>query len=317
MKTLKITLAIATITIIGFFLIKWIVNIDTATDAKPPKNQYTDEIQINIDSVGKLPVNAFCVERFKEIQSEINSYYINGLLGITPYQDNGIWKDRKDDNHNDQWNNILSKNLYTSYTNKFIDQAMLVFNNIEWKVDDIRIIKLEATRLRGSNYLEPNSPYAESLNKINAILAKYDEINLFISNSNSFVFNDYVLNNKFPDLSDKINISHNYISNKLDNDYVNNCLRLKSDLEGIPLKFLDEHFRYLWKKTNDNAWQYRSYSTQSYYASNVFTPLRNQIDAIDNDIYKIDASVFNNRYYRLDTLLNGYNERSFDYYFKN
>jgi hypothetical protein len=316
MKTLKITLAIAAISTIGFFLIKWIVNIDTAANAKPPKNQYTDEIQVNIDSIEKLPVNAFCVERFTEIQSEINQYYSNGLLGITPYQENGIWKDRKDDNHNDQWNNILSKNLYTAYTNKFIDQAMLVFNNIEWKVDDIKIIKLESTRLRGSSYLESNSPYAKSLNNINDILAKYDEINLFISNCNGSVPNNFVLNNNFPDLSDKINRSRNYISNKLDNKYVNNCLRLKIGLEDIPLKLFDEHFRYLWKKTNDNAWKYRSYSTQADYASNISTPLRNQIDAIDNDIYKIDDAVFNNRYYRLDTLLNGYNNRSFDHYFK-
>jgi len=313
MKAIKIILAIVVIAVIGFFVTKWSINIVPPKYIDLPKNQYTDRDSIMIDSLERIPVDKFCKEYYLKVQATIDEDFRNGSLGLTSYKEDNIWKEKKDDNLNNQWNEILSKNLYSAYAPKFIEQAIYVFSRSEWKNDDLKFIRNEVKNLRSSAYLG-STGLVTSLDKINNIIAKYDEINNFINACKGYEYSNYNLESTFPDVSENINKSKVYIANNLDNSYVNNCTRLKEGLRSIPKILFDKHISYLTKKINDNRARYSEFNYQYDYSNTIYTPLRKQIDALNNDIYGIGDDDFNNGYNSLSKRLSDFNRDATNYY---
>lgn len=313
MKAVKIILTIVVVAIIGFFVTKWLINFIPPKDADLPKNQYTERDSILIDSLKKMPENKFCKEYYLKVQATIAEDYRNGSLGLTSYKDGSIWKEKNDDNLNNQWKEILSKDLYSAYAPKFVEQAMYVFSRSEWKNDDLKFIRNEVKNLKSSAYLG-STGLVTSFDEINTILAKYDEINNFINACKGFTYSNYELQSTFPDVSEKIQKSKAYITNNLDNSYVNNCTRLKEGLPAIPKILFDKHINYLSKKINDNGARYSEFNYQSDYSNTIYTPLRNQVDALNNDIYGIGDYVFSNGYNSVYNLLSDFNREATNYY---
>lgn len=313
MKAVKIILAIVVVAIIGFFVTKWIINIEPPPDIDLPKNQYTERIESEIDSLKKMPENKFCKEYYLKVQATIAEDYRNGSLGLTSYKDGSIWKEKKDDNLNNQWNEILCKNLYSAYAPKFVEQAMYVFSRSEWKNVDLKFIRDEVKNLKSSAYLG-STGLVTSFDEINTILAKYDEINNFINACKGYAYSNYNLASTFPDVNKKIHKSRAYITNNLDNTYVNNCTYLKNELQKIPKILFDKHISYLTKKIKINGPKYNEFNLQPDYSNTIYTPLRNQVDALDNDIYGIGDDVFTKAYKSLYSLLRNYNRDATDYY---
>ena len=314
MKTVKIILAIVVVAIIGIFVTKLSKNIPPKPPKPPidlPKNQYTERDSIMIDSLKRIPVDKFCKVYYLKVQATIDEDFRNGSLGLTSYKEGNIWKEKKDDNLNNQWNEILSRDLYSAYASKFVDQAMFVFNGSTWSNQDLKFIRDELNELMNSSYYEQSS---RVFNPIKDILSKYDEINNFINACKGYTFSNYDLEITFPDVSEKIQKSKAYITNNLDNSYVNNCTRLKEGLQAIPKILFDKHISYLTKKVNDNGARYSEFNYQSDYSNTIYTPLRNQVDALNNDIYGIGDNVFNNAYHSVYNLLSDYNREATNYY---
>jgi len=305
MKALKIILAVIVVGIIGFFVWKWSGQGGPGelSDIKPPTNPYTTRIEREIDSLSKIPSNAFCKEFYQGIQYRITDYYKQGFLG----------KSTKD---NTQWEEILSKNLYSAYAPKFAEQALYVFNGSEWKIENLTFIRSELNTLQHSTYLEGGSSVDDSFGNIRAILMKYDEIVGFISSCKGFSYSNFDIGTSFPvsDVSSKIQKSKAYLSNGLDNIYVNNCTRLKKDLLDIPQTLFFKHISYLQSKIQQNSGRYETYNYQSDYSNIIFTPLKNQIDALDNNIYGVSESTFNSNYSSLDNMLTADNRNATDYF---
>ena len=300
MKSIKIILAIVVVAIIGFFVTKWLINIDPVPPINLPKNQYTERIESEIDSLKKMPESKFCQKYYNDVQYRINDYFNQGFLG-------------NNESDNSQWQEILLKNLYSAYAPKFVEQAMYVFSRSVWKDDDLDSIRSEVKNLKSSAYLG-STGLVTSFDTINTILAKYDEINNFIKACKEYTYSNYDLESTFPDVSDKIQKSRAYITNNLDNSYVNNCTRLKEGLQAIPKILFDKHISYLTKKINDNGARYSEFNYQSDYSNTIYTPLRNQVDAVNNDIYGISDNAFGNGYNSVYNLLSGYNRDATDYY---
>ncbi len=301
MKSVKIILGVSVLAIIVFFVLKWFVDIDKPPPPPLPINQQTEFIETEIDSLKKIPDNVFCQNFYLEIQACINDYHNDKTLG-----------DSKSDN--DQWKEILSKNLYSAYAPKFAEQAMSVFTHSEWNSANLSFIRSEERTLQSSSYLDASSPVASSFKTIREILAKYDEITGFISTCNSFSYSSLGLNDHFPDVSDKISKSRTYLENDLDNIYVNNCTRLKNELIQIPKNLFDIHISYLSQKINYYGGRYTEYRFQSDYSSNIYTPLRDQVYELNNEMYHIDDTDFNDGYYELGEALKKYNSQAYDYY---
>jgi len=300
-KTIKIILPIALFALIGFFVWAWMIPPMPVPNVPPPTNQYVSNIEGEITELANMSVNNFSVNAYKDIQYHIEDNYKKRFLG-------------SNESDNNQWKEILSKNLYSAYVPKFIEQSKFVLNGSAWKVADLKFIRTEVGTLKISVYLQQDSPVAREFKEIESILEKYDEISDFITNCNNFFFGYYGINDRFPDVSDKIQKSRTYLKNNLENPYVNNCARLKEGLREVPKKLFEEHINYLQDKIRQNSGSFRNYSTHKEYSEAIYTPLRNHIDALDNDIYGVGENTFSNSSRNLENLLSADNRNAIDYF---
>jgi hypothetical protein len=303
MKIVKIILVVVVVAVIVFFVNKWYVNIDKPKEINPSTNPFIERIEGEIDSLNNIPVNVFCQQFYKDIQFRISDYFNQGLYG-------------ESENDNNQWQEILSKNLYYAYAPKFAEQAMYVFNGSEWKNDALDFIRSEVRTLQISSYLDDNSPVDLSFNSIGQILTKYDEISGFIVNCRGFSYSSFALDYNYPDLSVRVNKSRGYLANNLDYQYVNNCTRLRDGLQKIPKILYDKHISYLRRKISYYGIRYTDYKYQSEYSDVIYIPLRNQVDALNNNIYGINDKTFNNGFDRMYDLLKRYNRDATNYFRK-
>lgn len=303
MKAVKIILAFVVVAVLGFFVWKWIIAPPPPPPTiTPPTNQFVERIEKEIDSLGKVPSTSFCPEYHQKIQYDISEFHLKGFLGDTTTSDN------------DQWEEILSKNLYSVYAPKFIEQAMFIFNGHEWKTDNLKFIRSEAKELQKSDYLKSDSPVKSSFVEIEGILSKYDEVNGFLSKCKNYSFSDNGVSSVFPNVGDMVTKA-NQLAQNTGNKYVNNCTRLKDGLREVPRKLFDKHVSYLTQKINHYASQWKDYETQAEYNTNVYSPLRNQINAVDYKVYGLGESFVVGKQDELFELLGKYNRDATDYFF--
>lgn len=300
MKIIKISLIIAVLGLISFFVIKSFGGSPEIEEVAPKNNPFTERIEKDIDNLSKLPESQFCKEKYSEIKYYIDDYYKDQLLG-------------KNKLENSQWKNILSKNLYSVYNAKFIKQVYYVFNKTEWKVQDLNFIRSEYKILRKSEFLEKGSPVDISYSNIEQVLTKYDEITNFIASCRAFSYSDYSLSSSFPmdTAKEKISRLSSYKKNSLENKYVNNCAKLHTQLNEITQYLFDAHYKYLEKKFKNWEGLYSQYNSFNEYRDALYLPLKNELNLLDNELYRVTD--FSYRYNKLLNILendsrNAYNE---------
>ena len=306
MRTIKIVLTIAVIATIGFFIVRGIVNIEPPDEVRPSTNcPFIERIEKKIDSLSHAPVSAFSTTLRDQITFDIAAFHRQGSLG-------------ESESSNNQWKEILSRNLFSTYASKFVEQAMHVFGGSEWRDADLRFIRSEVAYLKRSEFFDPTANF---FNGIDAILAKYDEISRFIATSNNFSFSNFELSARFPvsDVNQIISRSRTYLNNLnsgSDMAYrnVNNNIRLRNSLNAIPQNLFNRHIAYLRTKIQQHASSFRDFDSQPDYSNTVFTPLRTQIDALNNDVYRIDNAVFQRERNSLTELLSSYNLQATNYF---
>ena len=122
MKALKISLVVAVVVAIAFFVIWSLIPHKLPISPPPPENQFTKRIEQEIDSLGKLLDSKFCRDAYDNVMFLISDYckphppqYPYGRLGTTQMQ-------------NDQWKENFTKKLYSVYAGKFISRAFYVFS---------------------------------------------------------------------------------------------------------------------------------------------------------------------------------------------
>lgn len=304
MKVLKIILAIAVLAVLGYF--GWngresLFSTNTDSIEIDTKNPYITRIEKEIDSLSLMPNHTFSQEFYKAIQYRINDYQNQSLFG-----------ENEKDNH--QWHDILSKNLYTTYAPKFIDEAMEVFNSTEWPYQDLRFIRAEKDTLQTSEYLQVGSPVSNSFNNIGIILSKYYEVNRFISSCQRIGFSNYNLQDQFPNLEDKINRTNRYLGNNLENSYVNNCIRLKKELRKIPRLLFNKHVSYMQNKIEHHSNQFQRYESQRRYHEELYEPLKKQLEILEVNTYNISSRDHYNAYRDLEISLNLDNREAYKYF---
>lgn len=304
MKALKISLSVIVAAAISFFVIRSLVKTPDIVDIPPTDNPFVNKIQLEIKELKAKSENSFCNQYYNTVAYHIDDYYKNNRLGQNKLKNN-------------QWKEILTKQLYASYTDKFIKQAYYVFNHSSWTSNDLSFILNEYQLLQKDPLLERNSPIDQKFNEIKLIFIKYDEIEGFISSCKGFSFSDTRLNNPFPiqNVRTKIDAANFYRNNGLGNSYVNNCSRLHDELKGIPQILFRNHVRYLDNLINSWSNQFKDYNTQSAYVSGIYTPISNKIDELDYDIYKV--SEFNQEYKRLKTKWESDGTRAYNHFNQN
>lgn len=290
MKIVKISLAIAVIGIISFFIIKSLGGSPKIDKVAPASNPFTQKIEQEIKSLSNLPENKFCNVKYNEVKYYIDDYYKSQLLGNNKYENN-------------QWKEILLKNLYSVYSSKFIKQSYYVFDKTEWNILSVEFIRIECMKLKKSEFLEKGSPIDNSYSKIQLILNKYDEINNFIASCKAFSYSEYSLNSKYPlsNIKQKIVRVKLYKNKNLENKYVNNCIRIHKELNEIQQFLFNSHYKYLLNKFRNWEELYSQYNSFNEYRSVLFIPLRKELDLLDNTIY--NARDYKIKYDNLENIL--------------
>ena len=297
MKILKIILPIVTIALIGFFVFKSSIDSTSPPPVIDVSETGADKEMVKLlDSLNNYPANMFCHDFYKEIQSAINNHYRGDVLSLA-----------------DSTN--LSRDLYSVYATKFVQQAKYVLQRSDWKNGDLTFIQSELDELSGSVYLDPTSPVADEFNSLNKALNKYYEITIFISLCNSFSYTNYSMNDKFPDVSEKINKASNYLLRNLDNVYVNNCTRLKEGLKKIPKILYDKHIEFLSTKIIQNSNRFDEFDTQPDYNYAIFAPIMSEIQSIDRGLYGITNADHSKNKTNLIDVLSKDNTKAYAYFF--
>lgn len=301
MKTIKISLAVLVFGIIAFFIVDSLIFSQEMDEIPPAENQFTKYIEEQIITLGKLPENKFNNIPYNDVNYQIDDYYLNKKLG-------------KNKSENDQWKDILSKNLYAVYSGRFIKQVYYVFNRNDWNLEDLNFIRKECATLRKSGFLERGGLVDNSIAKIQQILIQYDEINSFIASCKGFSYTDYSINSSFPisDIKQKITKVDFYKNNRLGNSYVNNCSRLHNEMNSLKKILFNAHYEYLdnkYKKWQDLYTQYNSFNE---YRASLLIPLQQELNLMDYDIYKVED--FENKLSNLESLLQIDSRNAFNHF---
>jgi hypothetical protein len=306
MKAVKIILVIAVISAIGFVTCKSLVKTGDVGEIPLSTNPFTESIEKEIDSLSKMPDNRFCREFYDKVNYLIDDYYKNGRFNNNP-------------SVNEQVKENFTKNLYSVYSDKFIRQAFYVFNGTKWDISDLRFITDEYQTLQKSQLLESGSPVDKELAEIRRIINKYNEIIGFVADCRSFSYTSYGLSNRFPvsEVKNKISRMNRYINDKLENRYVNNCIHLHNELKAVPQILFNKHVDYLSKKIQQWSEMYDNYNSQSDYANNLYTPLKNEIILLDNEVYNVASAVFDNNYNKLMRRWNNDSKKAYEYFSDN
>jgi hypothetical protein len=282
MKSVKITLAVIVVAAITVAIIWGFMSVGNSGEIELPKNTYTIEIEKKIESLKKMPNSSFCDSLNKEIKYYIDDDYSLNKLG-------------NNQSENDQWKKNLSSNLYAAYADKFIQQAFYVFKGSEWDEQKLSFIRTEYQILQKdgiqTGMLEKNSITDNKLNEIKNILLKYTEIRDFINSCKGFTFpNPTSLGTQFPISTIQANIirSEEYLKNNLGNEYVGNCIRLKTDLSEVPKFLFKAHVKYLDNKITFWEGKYVDYFSQRDYYDNLYEPLEKELNKLDNNIYNVN-----------------------------
>ena len=301
MKTLKISLAVIVIIGIIIGVCIGIQKLIKPPPPPPPKNQFIDKIEQEVEQLKAKPDNKFCKDFYKEVAYHIDDFYKQNRFG-------------NNQSENDQWKENLEKSLYSAYADKFIKQAFAIFRSPEWKVEDLKFIRSEEQFLQKSKLLEIGSPVSQKFKQIQTILSKYDEISGFISSCKGFGYSGNALSDCFPisDVQSKISRAATLRSNRLENEFVNNCTRLHDGLKEIPQSLFYSHIRYLDNKINYWSGMYSNYNSQKEYKELLFDKLKAEVDMLDKDIY--DVANFSNEYNRLTNKLKSDSQNAYNYF---
>ncbi len=232
MKKIKIVLTILVVALICLGIFLGIQRIEPIEEEKPPENQFIQKIEQDIAEIRSKSDNKFCGDYYREVSHRINEFS-KPLPPSFPYGRYGSTK-----LENDQWKEDLEKTLYSVYAEKFIKQAKSVFRGSAWRKEDLKFIQSEKSMLKKSKWLMAESPIDKDFTTIQTTLNKYYEVVNLISSCNNYNFLSTELSVRFPigDVQSKISRASILQQNRLENAYVNNCIRLHEGLKEVPEK---------------------------------------------------------------------------------
>ena len=278
MKKIKYTIALIVVAAISAGILFWIQSIKDPAKVKEPENQFTAKIVLEIEQLKAKPDSKFCKDFYNEVALHINEFY----KPLPPKYPFGRFGNTQSEN--DQWKENLESNLYSAYVEKFIKQAKTVFRGSEWKQEDLKFIQTEKNELKKSKLLGLDSPVDKDFTTIQTALNKYNEIVSFISSCKGYSCSKTGVLDHFPiaEVRSKIQRAASLRSNHLENEYLNNCIRLHDGLKEIPSMLFNAHVRYLDTKIDYWSNMWCNYNSHRDYSNNLNIPLKNEINDLSN-----------------------------------
>jgi hypothetical protein len=276
MRTVKLILVGIAVLVVGYLAYSWTVKIENPPPPPSSENIYIPKIERKIDAL-KNSNTASSHASYTEIRNDIIIFN----------------REKKISNGDKE---IFLKNLEYAYFEKFIDEAFRLFTYPTWNPDKLRFINSETNRLRNSPFLEQGSQVNNKLNEIRTILDKYYEIDELIRYASTFHNQTIDIDTKFDIVKAKriITRATNYITNNLDNQYVNRCFRLHSQLREIRRTIYQIHLQHVKDKVDYWYGKWNQYASHQEYYDKLYYPIYQEIDLLSNEqhTYGISDSTF-------------------------
>lgn len=278
MKYFKIILAILAIIGIGIAIRAFYIKTTGLPPVDPSANQFVRRVRQEIQAIADKPNSSFCKDTYDIIKYHIDDYASINRLGATIEDIEG----------NKRQQQILLKDLFSAYSEKFIDQANYVFNHSAWKSSDLSFIRSEANRLRlvgnEKSYLERGVGSDKDLLKCVQNTVDYDEEVRFINECNSFSFKNKDLDKHFPITEAKriIDDSKQHLNSL---GIVKNSEVVHKALTNIPQKVFSAHVSYLAVKLEEYKEMYMYSFSLKDYENNLYGLLKKDISELDNPMY--------------------------------
>jgi len=298
MKNVKIGIFVGFIVLIGFIILKMGgegIGSLGGPDSTEISKELISSIQNKIDSLKREPENKLSQDFYAKIKIAITTAAKAGKLGVN-------------DEENKKNQEILEKNLFSAYAEKFVAQAMYVFKRSEWKQTDILQIRSGVNELSTSLHLERGSPVANSFTTIKSTIEKYDDITAFVNSCKSFTVSPDQPETRFPDVTDKITRAQQYLARNLENSFVNNCLRLKEELTNVPKFLADNNYNYLFRKVEIQGGRYMELSRKDH--QELTKNVRSEVGSFERRFPD------DNRSFDLTNKINQIDKSARDYYIK-
>lgn len=308
MKIVKILLVLAVVAGLGVLAWSYLgptVQEDDIDDIKG-KDVYVIEIDKLIDSLGKMPESDFCVDFYDKINDKINYYTEHNRF------------DRKNKEHNNDIGRRKQLKLINAYSDLFIRQSYYVFNGDEWNTKKINSINTMTKNMRAMfennkkwPELEKDSEIHTRLKGISTILGVYYTASGFYSKCSNFKYTEYELDSLYPVEKAKtmLNRAANYVTNGFNNEYVDKCTRLKTQMTKVPRLLFNAHYNYYRNKIDTLCVKYTKYDGFRSYVDNLYNILYND-QFPDDRIYNVSGCTF----LPLKRLLEEYNNKAFEIY---
>lgn len=284
MKALKIGIVIAVLGGIGYYIWQSLA----ITEEKPviieADNQFVEKIEKEIKTLSEMPTGEFCGDFYKNIQFRIDDWSKQKHFGVN-------------DKENEHWQDVLSRDLYSAYAPKFILQTFVVFSRSDWEISKREFIANEANKLLQSAYLDQSNSVRIKLEEIKTILRKYNEVQSFIFNLNSYLDSSpFEIETSKKWLDDVNNLKRN----NLGNTYVNNCSHFHEALNSAPQKAYSKHLNFVRSRASAKSGAYKNsiYTGETWaqkaadYRDKIYDPIMEDITFLQNNantLYGVSA----------------------------
>ena len=308
MKSIKIILTIIVLGVIGFFVFTWTIGSleNTAHTEVPTEatNQFVSKIEKDIESLRTASINSFSKNFYKDIQAELDGFHNDGYLEVDPIQNNILYKS-------------LSKNLFSTYVPKFVNETYRKFEGSRWSNSDLSFIENEIIEIKQNRFFDAEkSSFIPKFNEIGSLISKYREIASFINSSKSYPTHlSYTVESKFPvDGAKKIvGKSLQYINVVSESRYIRNIKWLQESLEELPHEIYNKHLYFLEKQIKAYRRGYVALNSQAEFSRELYQPLLTGIrEFVKYEI--VSSSKYKSDYARLLKMLNEVNDEARIYF---
>lgn len=270
MKAIKISLTILVVGLIGYFVYQSIENKGGPSDRGDvalPENVYTQRINREIDSLKTFSDTIFAKHYYSDVLNRIDLFHKSEKLN----KDNAEFNDK----HKEQ----LSKSLLSAYIKQFNKYAIYQFNQDGWSSAELSLNRNEINAIKRSPILSEGNEVETELKTPIEVIEKYDEINSFISTTYSVSGNINDINNgiSLNDVKSKVHKARQYLSNDLDNKYVNKNTDLKHRLNQVPNNILSAQLSFFNKKVDKHGPTYKDFPNSKAFTDKVYKPISKQL----------------------------------------
>jgi hypothetical protein len=290
---IKILLAFTIITIVIYILLR-ACNDSHVPPAEPPHHEIENPTVENfINSIDSLPNDYVCSQLYKNCMAAIDNIY--------PFAAG----------NSERWRYIVKLN--GEYAGKICAQADQYFNNGNCDIQELTCLKARLNDLHKSGvFNDPNQGMYQKLEQISLKIQQFETVESLIANGNKFNYaGTYDISDTFPFATFMQILT---VIDSLERmPIISRCQRLTISINSLRNNLFQKHIAYLEKKINANGGKYTE-MVKIEYKNKILTPLNDEVQNLDNSIYKVDPAFFNQKHGDLSYIISNYAQKAYQFY---